>query len=218
MLVLPSGKKRRHGAGDLCYIAFIQSAGDAMEPADFAVRIEEVMTEECSSYECVLVDDDEIGRLWTFVIEDTFSGYLSVDDNEESLKVRTVTVGINLKDITGASREELLELFARNAGLVSANFSVMKFPVAADAEEEPLIIDEGEDVDFAGDEAEPELHDMLIIQTRLPFEAFAPEDFGGYIQNLLFQADLQLTQADDDEEGGLTDFDEDDELDDDFDD
>jgi len=189
-----------------------------MEPADFAVRIEEVMTEECSSYECVLVDDDEIGRLWTFVIEDTFSGYLSVDDNEESLKVRTVTVGLNLKDITGSSREELLELFARNAGLVSANFSVMKFPVASENGDEPMILDEGEDVDYADDESEPEMHDMLIIQTRLPFEAFAPEDFGGYIQNLLFQADLQLSSRDDDEDGGLTEFDDDDESEDDSDD
>ena len=189
-----------------------------MEPADFAVRIEEVMTEECTSYECALVDDDEIGRLWTFVIEDTFSGYLSVDDNEESLKIRTVTLGLNLKDITGASREELLELFARNAGLVSANFSVMKFPVAGENEEEPVIIDEGEDVEYNDEEGEAEMHDMLVIQTRLPFDAFAAEDFGSYIQNLLFQADLQLSSRDDDENGGLADFDADDELDDDFDD
>ena len=189
-----------------------------MEPADFAVRIEEVMVEECTSYECVLIDDDEIGRLWTFVIEDTFSGYLSVDDNEESLKVRTVTLGLNLKDITGASREELLELLSRNAGLVSANFSVMKFPVADNDEEEPVMIDEGEDVEFADVESEPELHDMLIIQTRLPFEAFAPEDFGDYVQNLLFQADLQLSSRDGDEDVSLADFDSDDELDDDFDD
>ncbi len=189
-----------------------------MEPDDFAVRIEEVMTEECSSYECVLVDDEEIGRLWTFVIEDTFSGYLSVDDNEESLKVRTVTLGLNLKDITGSSREELLELFARNAGLVSANFSVMKFPVSDEKGDESLILDEGEDVEYDDDDGEPEMHDMLVIQTRLPFEAFAPEDFGGYIQNLLFQADLQLSSHDDDEDGGLTEFDDDDESEDDSDD
>ncbi|PKL46887.1 MAG: hypothetical protein CVV42_15010 [Candidatus Riflebacteria bacterium HGW-Riflebacteria-2] len=186
-----------------------------MEPADFAVRIEEVMAEECSSYECVLIDEDDIGRLWTFVIEDTFSGYLSVEDNEEGLKVRTVTVGLNLKDVTEASREELLELFTRNAALVSANFCVMKFPVAGDAEDEPLIVDEGEDVDYDNSDNEPEMHDMLIIQTRLPFEAFAPEDFGDFVQNLLFQADLQLSSQDDDDDGGLTDFDSDDEFEDD---
>ena len=190
-----------------------------MEPADFAVRIEEVMAEECSSYECVLVNDDEIGVLWTFVIEDTFSGYLSVEDNEETMKVRTVTVGMHLKDITDISREELFELFASNAELVSANFSVVKFPVAQEAAE-LAIIDEGEDLEIAEDDEQPEMRDMLIIQTKLPFEAFSPDDFGGFVQNLLFQAEMFLTEGedDDDEDGGLGDLDDDDESDDEFDD
>ncbi|PKL45836.1 MAG: hypothetical protein CVV41_02195 [Candidatus Riflebacteria bacterium HGW-Riflebacteria-1] len=189
-----------------------------MEPADFAVRIEEVMAEECSKYECVLVDDDEIGILWTFVIEDTFSGFLSVEDNEETLKVRTVTLGMHLKDITDISREELLELFASNASLVSANFSVVKFPVAQD-EAAPVIIDEGEDLEIDEDDEQPEMRDMLIIQTRLPFEAFSPDDFGGFVQNLLFQAEMYLTQSeDDDEDGAIGDFDDDESDDDDFDD
>jgi hypothetical protein len=183
-----------------------------MEPADFAVQIEEVMGEECSAYECLLIDEDEIGRLWTFVIEDTFSGYLSIEDNEETLKVRTVTVGINLKDITEAPREELLALLTRNAGLVSANFSVVKYPVAR-AEEEPVMLDEGEDLVYGDADEEPEMRDMLIIQTRIPFDAFAPEDFIGYVQNLLFQADLQLLSQEDDEDAGLVDFDSEDEID-----
>ncbi|EKD83333.1 MAG: hypothetical protein ACD_39C00745G0003 [uncultured bacterium] len=191
-----------------------------MEPADFAVRIEEVMAEECSSYECVLVNDDEIGVLWTFVIEDTFSGYLSVEDNEETLKVRTVTVGVHLKDITEISRDELLELFSSNAELISANFSVVKVPVAQD-EAEPVILDEGEDLEISDEEDSSEMRDMLIIQTRLPFEAFSPDDFGGFVQNLLFQAEMFLTRGEDDENDDLDDpgfDDEDDEQDDDLDD
>ncbi len=185
-----------------------------MEPADFAVHIEEVMAEECSRYECALVDEDEIGVLWTFVLEETFSGYLSIEDNEDTLKMRTVTVGLHLKDITNASREELLELFASNAGLVSASFSVVSVPVARE-EQELAIIDEGEDLEIDEDD-EAEMRDMLIIQTRLPFEAFAPEDFGAHVQNLLFQAELQLTQDEEDDEPALSDFDIDNEFDDDF--
>ena len=190
-----------------------------MDPADFAVRIEEVMAEECSSYECVLLDDDEIGVLWTFVIEDTFSGYLGIEDNEETLKVKTVSVGLHLKDITDISREELLELFARNGELVSANFSVVKVPLAEEQDDEPAIIDEGEDLILdEDDENQPDMRDMLIIQTRLPFEAFSPDDFGGFIQNLLFQAETFLTHGEDEDDDGLGDSDADDELDDDFDD
>ncbi|MBU1107535.1 MAG: hypothetical protein KKB51_12770 [Candidatus Riflebacteria bacterium] len=190
-----------------------------MEPADFAVRIEEVMAEECSSYECVLLDDDDIGILWTFVIEDTFSGYLGIEDNEETMKVRTVSVGLHLKDITDITREELLELFASNGELVSANFSVVKVPVSVQEEDEPVIIDEGDDLVLdEDDENQSEMRDMLIIQTRLPFEAFSPDDFGGFIQNLLFQAELFLTNDEEDENGEMGDLDDDKELDDDFDD
>ncbi len=40
-----------------------------MEPADFAVQIEEIMAEVTSEYECVILDENDIGMLWTFVIE-----------------------------------------------------------------------------------------------------------------------------------------------------
>lgn len=176
-----------------------------MEPADFAVRIEEIMAEECTSYECVLVDEEQIGILWTFLIEDTITGYLGIEDNEETLNVRTVSVGLHLKDITGISREELMELFELNGELINANFSVVKFPAkqSADEEQEPVFVDEGEDLIYDDDEdenEEAELHDLLIIQTRLPFDAFSPDDFGAFIQNLLFQADTMLNKDKDEEE------------------
>lgn len=176
-----------------------------MEPADFAVRIEEIMAEECSSYECVMVDDQEIGVLWTFLIEDTITGYLGIEDNEETLNVKTVSVGLHLKDITDISREELLGLLELNGELINANFSVVKFPAnqPSDEKQEPVFAEEGEDVIFDDDEEENEegnLRDLLIIQTRLPFEAFSPDDFGAFVQNLLFQADAMLNKDDDDEE------------------
>ncbi len=183
-----------------------------MEPADFAVRIEEVMTEECSSYECVLLDDNEIGVLWTFLIEDTIGGYLGIEDNEDTLNVKTVSVGLHLKDITDSTREDLLEILGLNAELINANFSVVKFPAKppAEEEEEPVFVEEGEDLIFDDDDDDDdeEMRDLLIIQTRLPFDAFEPEDFGAFVKNLLFQADTMLGRKDDEEE------DDDDDLDD----
>lgn len=172
------------------------SKGITMEPADFAVRIEEVMTEECSSYECMLLDENEIGVLWSFVIEDTISGYLGIEDNEDTLNVKTVSLGLHLKDITEATRDEILAILELNGELINANFSVVKFPVKPDSEDsEPVFVDEGEDLIYDDDtDEEPEMRDMLIIQTRLPFEAFSPDDFGAFVQNLLFQTDMFLNQ------------------------
>ncbi|HNX77592.1 MAG TPA: hypothetical protein PLM07_17815 [Candidatus Rifleibacterium sp.] len=178
-----------------------------MEPADFAVKIEEVMTEECSSYECQLLDDDEIGILWTFLIEDTISGYLGIEDNEDTLKVKTISVGLHLKDITDYSREEVMAILEANGELINANFSVVKFPSREPEEKEPVFVEEGEDLIFDDeDEDEPEMRDLLIIQTRLPFDAFEPKDFSAFVHNLLFQADTMLGSGEDDE-------DDDDELD-----
>lgn len=183
-----------------------------MEPADFAVKIEEVMAEECSSYECVLLDDNEIGVLWTFLIEDSISGYLGIEENEDTLNVRTVSVGLHLKDITDSSREELLGILEMNAELINANFSVVKYPAKPpkdESDEEVAFADEGEDLIFEDDEdEEQEMKDLLIIQTRLPFDAFAPEDFGAFVQNLLFQADTMLNREEEDDDDGNDDQEE----------
>ena len=186
-----------------------------MELADFAVRIEEIMAEECTSYECVLVDDDEIGVLWTFIVEDTISGYLGIEDNEDTLNVRTVSVGLHLKDITDLSRDELLEILEHNGELVNANFSVVKYPAKQqdDTKEEPVFVEEGEDLIFEEEDEEQELRDLLIIQTRLPYEAFSPDDLGSFIQNLLFQADLMLNRDDEEDEDEDEDLDDSDNID-----
>lgn len=187
-----------------------------MEPADFAVRIEEVMTEECTSYECVLLDENEIGVLWSFVVEDNISGYIGIDENEDTFKMRTVTLGLHLKEISDLSREELFDLLERNAELINANLCVVKIPArneAEDEDQEPVFVEEGEDLIFEEDEEDNEesgTREVLIIQTRLPFEAFEPDDFQGFVSNLLFQADLFLNRNEDEEDEDDLDLDGDD--------
>lgn len=194
-----------------------------MEPADFAVRIEEVMTEECTSYECVLLDENEIGVLWSFIVEDNISGYIGIDENEDTFKMRTVTLGLHLKEISDLSREELFDLLERNAELINANLCVVKIPAKNEAEaeeQEPVFVEEGEDLIFDDDEDEGEesgTREVLIIQTRLPFEAFEPDDFQGFVSNLLFQADMFLNRNEGEEEDDDLDIDGDD-MDDDQDD
>ncbi len=184
-----------------------------MEPADFAVGIEEVMMEECTSYECVLLDENEIGILWSFVVEDSISGYIGIDENEDTFNMRTVTLGLHLKDVSGMTRDALMGILEINSELINANLSVVKIgaPSAEEDSEEDTEVafaDEGEDLIFDDDEEgdeEAESREILIIQTRLPFEAFAPEDFQGFVSNLLFQADLFLNRETDEEDGEFID-------------
>ncbi|MGI6446310.1 MAG: hypothetical protein ACOX2I_11550 [Candidatus Ozemobacteraceae bacterium] len=173
--------------------------GKFMEPADFAVQIEEIMAEVTSEYECVILDENEIGMLWTFVIEDSISGYIGIEENEDGVKVKTVSVGLHLKDITDVSKEELMALFELNGELINANFSVVKYPAKeSNKPDEPVFIEEGEDYDYEDSDSPPELRDLLIIQTRLPYEAFLPEDFEAFVNNLMFQADMLLNDPGED--------------------
>ncbi|MDD3000144.1 MAG: hypothetical protein PHF29_00130 [Candidatus Riflebacteria bacterium] len=173
--------------------------GKFMEPADFAVKIEEIMAEVTSGYECVMLDENDIGMLWTFVIEDSISGYIGIEENDEGLNVKTVSVGLHLKDITDVSKEELMALFELNGELINANFSVVKYPSSdSNKSKEPVFIEEGEDFDYEDDDTPPELRDLLIIQSRLPYEAFLPEDFEAFVNNLMFQADMLLNNPDED--------------------
>ncbi|GAB4274441.1 MAG: hypothetical protein Kow0029_14790 [Candidatus Rifleibacteriota bacterium] len=173
-----------------------------MEPADFAVAIEEVMSEECTRYECVYEDEDEIARIWNFVIDDSISGYIAVEDNEDSLGIQTVSIGLHLKDVTELSRDEIVNLFAANAEFINAGLSIIHIPVPADNEE-------SEDYDDAEDsteeEPETEIRELLIIQTRTPFEAFDPEEFRSYIDNLVFQYQIILGEEEPDAKDDIID-------------
>ncbi|MGM0599189.1 MAG: hypothetical protein ACQETH_05145 [Candidatus Rifleibacteriota bacterium] len=175
-----------------------------MEPADFAVKIEEVMAEDCTVYECVFEDDNEIGRVWNFAIEDSISGYLAVEDNEETFEVQTVSVGLYLKDISDYSREDLFNLLYVNSEFINATLSVIKIPIPIDDETEL-----SEEIDMEDPEL-VEMHDFLVIHSRIPLEIFNPEDFMGYVENMLVQYEVLLG---DDNETDEAETDEDLELD-----
>jgi hypothetical protein len=165
-----------------------------MEPADFAVRMEEVLNEECSEYVCLLVDEDDIARLWNFVIEDSINGFIAYEDNEDTIGVPTITVGINLGDVTEAGREELADLLDKNGDLVNATLCLINVPVEKDE------IDVEEELELDMEPEEPDTRDLLFIQTKVPYEAFEPEDFPGYIGNLMFQTETFIDGTADEEE------------------
>jgi hypothetical protein len=169
-----------------------------MELADFAVHIEEVMAEVATEYECIMTDENDVGTFWHFILEDALSGYIGVEETEGLGDIKTVNLGLHLKDITDASRGELMELLEINGELINANFSVIKYPASAPTDDSVPFAEEGEDLDY-DEQVEPELRDLLIIQSRIPFEVFAPEDFDAFVSNLMFQADMFLMGDEEDE-------------------
>jgi hypothetical protein len=95
----------------------------------------------------------------------------------------TVSIGLYLKDISDYLREDLIHILYANSELINANLSVVKVPVAVQAEDEEADPDE----EAATEPPVMEEREILIISTRLPFDAFEPDDFRGYIDNMLFQ-------------------------------
>ena len=169
--------------------------------ADFAVQIEEIMAKECSSYECVLCDEHDIGILWSFLLEDSISGFIGVEDNVEDLGIYTVTTGIHLKDISELDRSELLHLLELNSLLINACFTVVHIQEKSEEEPEPVFAEEGESVEYDNDEEEEPINtkEILLIQCKIPLSAFDPNDFSGIIQNLMIQSDLALNQNQEEE-------------------
>jgi hypothetical protein len=169
--------------------------------ADFAVQIEEVMAKECSSYECVLCDEHEIGVLWSFLLEDSISGFIGVEDNEEGLGIHTVTTGIHLKDISEMDRNELMHILELNSELINACFTVVHIQEKTDEEPEPVFAEEGESVEYDNEEEEENINtkEILLIQCKIPLSAYDPSDFSGIIQNLMIQSDFALNQNQEEE-------------------
>jgi len=169
--------------------------------ADFAVQIEEVMAKECSSYECVLCDEHEIGVLWSFLLEDSISGFIGVEDNEEGLGIHTVTTGIHLKDISELDRNELMHILELNSELINACFTVVHIQEKQEEEPEPVFAEEGESIEYDNDEEEENIStkEILLIQCKIPLSAYDPSDFSGIIQNLMIQSDFALNQNQEEE-------------------
>lgn len=159
--------------------------------ADFAVDIEEVLTKECSSYECVLCDEHDIGVLWSFLIENSISGFIGVEDNEDSIGIATVTTGIHLKEITDADRDSLMHILDLNSELINATFTVAHIQDKQE-EAEPIFAEEGESIEYEEEDEEAPKRDILMIQCKIPLSVFEAEDFQQVIQNLMIQSDMAL--------------------------
>lgn len=164
-----------------------------MELADYSLLIEEALNKETTDYECIELDEDDVAVGWSFVIEDAIPGYLFIDENEYTYDLPTVSMGLHILDVTELSREALVRILKNNAGLINATFSIVNIPVLTETDEKSVDKNTSFDDDFmeyVSEKEQEEFYDILTIQSKVPLDAFQPEDFMTYIQNLLFQTEL----------------------------
>lgn len=166
--------------------------------ADFSAKIEEVLSQECTKYECNKTNSDDVGLDWSFVIEDSISGYIFVEKNVDTFNMPTVSIGLYLMDVTDATKDELAEFLALNHSFLNASVALTTVPNLNDLTDQ---LDENSTEDEIAEAiSDAPSKDILTIQTRIPLEAFEPDDFVSLIQNLLFQFEIFSSAEEDDED------------------
>ena len=95
-----------------------------MEFADFAVEIEQILAEATTNYECVVVDEDDIGMMWNFTYEDIADGFLYIEKESVPFEIPTITLAVYLGAITDAPPEILKFILTLNGALINSAISI----------------------------------------------------------------------------------------------
>jgi len=161
-----------------------------MEFADFAVEIEKVLADLTTQYECATTDEDDIGMLWNFIYEDTVEGFILVEKDAPPFQIPTITITLHLGEVNGAPEEFLKYILGMNMVLINATLAIISTPSLPNGEQE-----ENDDVDEDDEETENEstgFVDELAISTKMPYEAFTPEELADYLNLLVAQSDFVM--------------------------
>ena len=135
-----------------------------MDLIKFAVEMEQVLRKVASEFEPVS-EPTEDGALWGFELDDEASGFLSLESNEGTLDVPTVTVSLSLGSIEEVSREDLMDLLTINGDLLGASLTITP----------PL-----------GEEQE----EFLMLQTKFVASEFSEEMFTKSMTSLMTQMSI----------------------------
>ncbi len=135
-----------------------------MELITFAKDMEVILRKVATEFEQVSPPSDD-GALWGFELGDDASGFLSLESNQGTLDVPTVTVSLSLGAIEEASREDLLDLLVINGDLLGAALTITP----------PL-----------GEEQE----EFLMLQTKFVATEFSEDVFNKSITSLMTQMSI----------------------------
>jgi hypothetical protein len=135
-----------------------------MDLIKFAENMEAVLKKVAAESELISPVTED-GALWGFEINEDASGFLSLDSNQGTFDVPTVTVSLSLGAIEEVSKEDLLDLLALNGDLFGASLTITP----------PL-----------GEEQE----DFLMLQTKFAATDFSEDTFSKSVRSLLTQMSI----------------------------
>lgn len=135
-----------------------------MDLIKFAKDMEVVLRKVATEFEMVSPAADD-GALWGFELGEEASGFLSLESNQGTLDVPTVTVSLSLGSIEEVTKEDLMDLLTINGDLLGASLTITP----------PL-----------GEEQE----EFLMLQTKFVATEFSEDTFNKSITSLMTQMSI----------------------------
>ncbi|MGE4443058.1 MAG: hypothetical protein AB7D27_16465 [Desulfomicrobium sp.] len=135
-----------------------------MDMMKFAKDIEAVLKKVATESEPVSPATED-GAIWGFELGEDASGFLSLESNQGTLDVPTVTVSLSLGSIEEISKEDLMDLLIINGDLLGASLTITP----------PL-----------GEEQE----EFLMLQTKFVATDFSEDMFNKSVTSLMTQMSI----------------------------
>ncbi len=135
-----------------------------MDLIKFAKDMEAVLRKVATEFEMVSPAAED-GALWGFELGEEASGFLSLESNQGTLDVPTVTVSLSLGSIEEVTKEDLMDLLTINGDLLGASLTITP----------PL-----------GEEQE----EFLMLQTKFVATEFSEDMFNKSITSLMTQMSI----------------------------
>lgn len=108
-----------------------------MDMITIAKDMEKVLRKVATEFEPVS-EPTEDGALWGFELGEDASGFLSLESNQGTLDVPTVTVSLSLGSIEEVTKEDLMDLLTINGDLLGASLTIT--PPLGEEQEEFLML------------------------------------------------------------------------------
>lgn len=135
-----------------------------MDLIKFATDIESVLKKVATESEPVSPATED-GAIWGFELGEDASGFLSLESNQGTFDVPTVTVSLSMGSIEEISKEDLMDLLIINGDLLGASLTITP----------PL-----------GEEQE----EFLMLQTKFVATDFSEDMFNKSVTSLMTQMSI----------------------------
>ena len=135
-----------------------------MDLIQFSKEIETVLRKAASAIDLVSPASED-GALWGFELDDDASGFVSLESNQGTFDVPTVTISLSLGAIEDIGKDDLVDLLIINGDLLGASLTITP----------PL-----------GEEQE----EFLMLQTKVVASEFSEDMFSKSITSLMTQMSI----------------------------